>query len=188
MPQVLFVGGNTYFCALFSVIMKEVIISDETLRQAAQGGTASFLRAVTDVVKESVDGELTAETMQELNVHQVTLWAFDILREEVCEGGFVQLIHNGYGPFFFQNPFARLMKDWGLRDLSKMMYAARDLYHVHGEALVADCTDDEFMALYEQFPDFDDLDDEFVDREDEFAESVAHYVDAHIEDFVKVES
>ncbi|MBR1652566.1 MAG: DMP19 family protein [Alloprevotella sp.] len=167
--------------------MTDVRITDSALRAAAAEGTEVFLQAVTNAVKEAAGDALTAETMQELSAQQVTLWAISILREEVSEGGFVQLIHNGWGPFFFQNPFARAIKDWGLRDLSKMMYAARDLYHEHAEALTHDCTDEEFMALYEQFPDFDPLDDEFVDREDEFVETAARYVDEHLEDFVSIE-
>ncbi|MBR1645106.1 MAG: DUF4375 domain-containing protein, partial [Bacteroidales bacterium] len=100
--------------------MTDVRITDSALRAAAAEGTEVFLQAVTNAVKEAAGDALTAETMQELSAQQVTLWAISILREEVSEGGFVQLIHNGWGPFFFQNPFARAIKDWGLRDLSKM--------------------------------------------------------------------
>lgn len=167
--------------------MTDVRISDAELRAAATQGEAAFLQAITRAVIQATGGELTAEAMQSLTAQQVTLWAFSILREEVSQGGFVQLIHNGWGPFFFQNPFARAVKDWGLRDLAKMVYAARDLFRLHGEQITADCTDEEFMALYEQYPDFDPLDDEFVDREDEFVAQAAHYVDEHLEEFVSIE-
>jgi hypothetical protein len=42
------------------------------------------------------------------------------------------------------------------------------------------------MALFEQFPDFDDLDDAFVENEEEWTAAIARYVDEHIGDFVKV--
>ena len=43
------------------------------------------------------------------------------------------------------------------------------------------------MALFEQYPAFDDLDDEFVEEEEDFTSMVAHYVDENIADFVVIE-
>jgi hypothetical protein len=42
------------------------------------------------------------------------------------------------------------------------------------------------MALFEQFPDFDDLDDLFVEHEEEWTEDIAHYIDDHLEKFAKI--
>ena len=64
----------------------------------------------------------------------MTLIAYMTLREEVMDGGFVQLIHNGYGDFIFLNPFAKAIKDWGLKDLSKMIYEAKKLYWKYKDA------------------------------------------------------
>ena len=36
-----------------------------------------------------------------------------MLRDELMDGGFIQLIHNGYGPFFFRNPFDKAVRQWG---------------------------------------------------------------------------
>ena len=102
------------------------------------------------------------------------------------DGGFVQLIHNGYGPFFFQNPFARAVKLWGLRDLSKLVYSVKDLYRKNHETIEKDCTDEEFMALFEQFPEFDNYDDEFVENEEQWTETVAQYVDDHLDRFATI--
>ena len=43
------------------------------------------------------------------------------------------------------------------------------------------------MALFEKYPEFDDLDDAFVENEEMFTSQVAHYVDEHIERFVNIE-
>ena len=102
------------------------------------------------------------------------------------EGGFIQLIHNGYGPFIFLNPFAKAMRLWGARDFCNLIYEGRKLYEKYGEQLTCDCTDDEFMALYEQYEEFDELDDEFIDMEEAVTDIVAHYIDDHIGDFVTV--
>ena len=166
--------------------MIEVTISDAELRKAAGAGADSFLAAVIAAIKHSVGGQLTAANMDLLNSDQITLLAWDVLHEEVMDGGFVQLIHNGYGPFIFKNPLAKVLKMWGMRDLSKMIYAAHSLYAKHYKDIEADCTDDEFMALFEKFPEFDDYDDQFVEQEEMFTDEIARYVDKHLERFVTV--
>ena len=167
--------------------MIEVRIKDSALREAAGEGMDAFVGCFVSATKEAIGGELTAETMAELNSDQVTLLAWDILHEEVMDGGFVQLIHNGYGPFIFKNQLAKALKLWGLRELSKLIYSAHTLYIKYGEQIERDCTDDEFMALFEQFPEFDDLDDTFVEEEENWTADIAHYIDENIERFANVE-
>ena len=168
--------------------MKEVTIKvkDDVLRKAAGEGMDAFVGAFVQAIKETIGGELTAETLGELNSDQITLLAWDVLHEEVMDGGFVQLIHNGYGPFIFKNPFAKAVKLWGMRELSKLVYDAHTLYVKYHEPLEKDCTDDEFMALFEQFPEFDDMDDEFVEKEEAWTEQIARYIDENIDRFAKV--
>lgn len=127
-------------------------------------------------IHEAIGGELTAENMQQLNADQLTLLAWEILHEEVMDGGFVQLIHNGYGPFIFKNPFAKAVKLWGLRDLSKLVYDAHTLYVKYGNEITRDCTDEEFMAMYEQYPEFDELDDLFIENEEEWTQQIERYI------------
>ena len=166
--------------------MKEVIVKDADLQQAAQEGMDAFLNVFVKATYDAIGGELTAETMQQLNADQITLLAWNILHEEVMDGGFVQLIHNGYGTFIFKNPFAKALKQWDLRELSKLIYEAHTLWLKHREKIEKDCTDEEFMALFEQFPEFDDLDDQFVEHEEEWTEDIAHFVDDHLERFATV--
>ena len=167
--------------------MVEVIVKDEDLQKAALEGMDEFLDVFVKAIYEAIGGELTAESMAKLNADQLTLLAWNILHEEVMDGGFIQLIHNGYGPFIFKNPFAKAVKLWGMRDLSKLVYNGHTLYAKYHEALEKDCTDEEFMALFEQYPEFDDLDDEFVEEEEAWTAEIARYIDEHIERFGKIE-
>ena len=167
--------------------MIEVKMNDNLLQQAASEGMDVFVHAFVEAIRQSIGHELTTDTMSQLNADQITLLAWAILHEEVMDGGFVQLIHNGYGPFIFKNPFAKAVKLWGMRDLSKLIYDAHTLYLKHHEAIEKDCTEDEFMALFEQFPEFDDLDDTFVENEESWMEQIAEYIDQHIEKFAHIE-
>lgn len=162
-------------------------VKDSDLRNAASAGMDEFLKVFTDAIMASVGGELTADTMAELNSDQITLLAYDILHNEVMDGGFVQLIYNGYGSFLFRNPFAKAIKGWGIDELASLVKKAGKLYLKYKNEIERECTDDEFMAMFEQYPEFDDLDDLFVENEETWTGMVACYVDEHIERFVTVE-
>lgn len=166
--------------------MKEVKISDSKLKAAAQEGMDAFIKVFTDAIYEAIGGTLNAEVMQDLNSDQITLLAYVILRDSVMDGGFVELIHNGYGPFIFRNPFDKAMRNWGLHDLYRIINKCHKLFNIHQEALQKDCTQEEFDALYEQYPEFDDYDDAFVENEEQFTAMVASYVDNHIENFCTI--
>src|SRR3712207_625389 len=101
--------------------MIDIVIKDSDLRKAAEAGMDEFVGIFVQTIKEAIGGELTAEAMQQLNSDQITLLGYDILREEVMDGGFIQLIHNGYGGFIYKNPFAKALREWGLRDLYRII-------------------------------------------------------------------
>ena len=161
-------------------------MKDADLQKAAMEGMDEFLGVFTKAIYDAIGGELTAENMGELNSDQLTLLSWDILHEELMDGGFVQLIYNGYGPFIFKNPFAKALRQWGLREPSKFIYDAHTLWLKHREKIEVELSDEEFMALFEQFPDFEDMDDKFIENEEAWTEEIAHYVDDHIERFATI--
>ena len=162
-------------------------INDKDLATAANEGMDQFLTTIINAFKQQVgEEELNAQAMQQLTADQITLWGYMILRDELMDGGFVQLIYNGYGPFFFDNPFAKAMRLWGLHDFSKLLYKAKKVYDEHKADLTKERSDEDFMALFEQYPEFDDLDDEFVEEEENITSAVAYYVDEHMTDFVEI--
>ena len=164
----------------------EIKIKDALLAQAAQEGMDEFIKVFVDAIHDAIGGELSAETMPKLNADQITLLAYYYLREEVMDGGFIQLIHNGLGGFIFLNPFARPIREWGLPTLSPIINGCHKLYKKYREELEKDYTDEEFMALFEKYPDFDKYDDAFVESEEVFTEAVARYVDDNIEKFATI--
>ena len=167
--------------------MKEVRITDNYLQKTTQEGMDVFLQTVTDGILTAIGGELNEETIQEINAQQITLLAYHILRDEVMDGGFVQLIHNGYGPFIFKNPFDKAIRAWGLADLCSLIRKVHKLYNRFHEEIERECSDEEFMAMFEQIPEFDEFDDRFVENEEEWTAQVARYVDEHIGQFAMIE-
>ena len=166
---------------------EKAVIKDGELKKASEEGLDAFVDVFVKHTYEIVGGQLTAETMGKLSADQITLLAYSILCEEVMNGGYVQLIHNGYGGFIFLNPFARAIKEWGLVELARHIRKVIPLYKKYRDKIEADCTDDEFMALFEQMPEFDDYDDDFVVNEEQWTAQVAYYIDEHIDQFATIE-
>lgn len=167
-------------------IMNPIIVNDSDLRRAAAEGMDAFLDVFVNAYKAACGSELSAEAFGLLTPDQITLWGYAVLREEVMDGGFVQLIHNGYGPFFFHNPFAKALKLWGVDDLARLIRRVDKQYRRHRDVLTADCTEAEFMALFEQYPEFDDHDDAFIEGEASYTAQIAAYVDEHLDNFATI--
>ena len=102
------------------------------------------------------------------------------------EGGFVQLIQNGYGGYIFDNPTAKALKMMGAKGISKILYKAKEIYDAHRAELERETTDEEFTAMYVDFEQFDELEETFFYLEEEETALIAQYVDEHLEDFAEV--
>lgn len=166
--------------------MSKITVSDADLRKGAEEGMDGFLKVFIDKYLEVTGGEINAETMPLLNGYQHSLLGYHFFREEVLEGGFVQLIQNGYGPYIFDNPFAKAMRLFGAKEFSKLVYEAKKIYDANKVELEKDCTDDEFMAKYEQYEAFDDIEERFMEMEEFVTATLAEYVDEHISDFAEI--
>ncbi len=167
--------------------MIEVKVKDADLQQAAEKGMDEFIDVFKEAILKAIGGELNDETIGLLNADQVTLLGYISMRDEVMDGGFIQLIHNGLGGFVYLNPFDKALRNWGLQNLYRIVNKSHKLYNLYHEAIEQDCTQEEFDALYEKYSEFDDFDDAFVEGEEGFTSQVAHYVDEHIENFATIE-
>ena len=165
----------------------KIRVKDEALQRGAEAGMDEFLKVFTDKYLEITGGVINAETMPLLNGIQLSLLGYHILREEVLEGGFIQLIQNGYGPYIFDNPFAKAMRLFGAKDFSKLIYDAKKIYDAHREDLEKERTDEEFMAMYEQYEAFDDIEEAYMEMEEMVTATIAEYVDEHLEQFAEIE-
>ena len=161
-------------------------LSDAVLQKAAGEGMDEFIQVFTDKYKEVIGGELTAGTMALLTGEQHSLLAYQIFRDEIMVGGFCQLIQNGYGGYVFDNPFAKVMRLWGAEEFSKLVYRAKKIYDAHREDLEKAPTEDEFMAMYEQYEAFDELEEEYFEMEEQVTAIIANYVDEHLGLFAEV--
>ena len=145
-----------------------------------------FLQVFIDAYLETLGGNLSPEKMTLLNGSQHSLLAWHFFSTEMRDGGFVQLIQNGYGPYIFENPFAKAMRQFGCVELSKLIYKAKEIYDANKKELTRETTEEEFNAMYVDFEIFDELEERYFDMEEEQTSLLAAYVDEHIQDFAEI--
>lgn len=161
-------------------------INDKALAEAAEKGMDEFLQVFIDAYLQAVDGNLTSENMNKLNGSQHTLLAWHFFSTEMRDGGFVQLIQNGYGGYIFGNPFAKAMKQFGAVELGKLIYKAKEIYDPNKTELERETTEEEFNAMYVDFEVFDELEEQYFEMEEQQTALIAAYVDEHIADFGEI--
>lgn len=154
----------------------------------------AFIQWVTDGYLAAVGGALTEENMEMLSAEQHAVLCYRYVLDEVMEGGFIQLIMNGYAPYVLEGPFPMVVKkEWGsiegqekvMKDFSKLLYEVKKEYHRHQEELSQEMTDEEFMAMYEQLEELNELGDDFLDEhQEEVTPLVAKMVAENLERFV----
>ncbi|KAA6326201.1 hypothetical protein EZS27_024658 [termite gut metagenome] len=155
----------------------------ETIDTAAEKAD-EFINSLTDNYWEILGGELKTTTMALLNAEQHSLLAYRIFRDEVMNGGFCQLIQNGYGGYIFTNPFAKAMRSFGFTDFSKLLNSAKQIYLAKQEDLEKERSDEEFMAMYECYEIFDNIEESFFEMEEELTAQISSYVKEHLELFM----
>jgi disulfide oxidoreductase YuzD len=163
-----------------------VTIKESDIIAAAKTGIDEFLQVFTNAYLHTIGGKLDEKTMPLLTGNQHSLLAYRFFTDEIREGGFVQLIQNGYGAYIFDNPFAKAMRLFGAKELSKLIYKAKEIYDANKTALERETTEEEFMALYVDFEVFDELEEHYFEIEEEQTAIIASYVDEHIADFAEV--
>lgn len=140
----------------------------QALEAYKQMDSIGFIQWVTDGYLAAIGGALTAENMEMLGAEQHSVLCYRYVLDEVMEGGFIQLIMNGYAPYVLEGPFPMVVKkEWGMKDFSKLLYEVKKEYHKHQEELSKDMDEDEFMAMYEQLEELNELGDDFLDEHQE---------------------
>ena len=130
--------------------------------------SVTFLNTETDAILARIGGELTESNMDRLTLNEHCLLAYRYLRDEVMEGGFIQMIQNGYGPYVLLGPFPMLLKkQWGMKTFGQFLFNVSREYKAHRKELESDKSDEEFMAQYEQFEILNDYGDDYLDDYEE---------------------
>ena len=122
--------------------------------------------------------------MDELTEGQQLFLAYDYVRTQVLQGGFLQFVVNGYIGLLPDMPgWLERMK---AKDMAIVIDDVLRVYVLNIELLGKEVTTQEFAKLYEEMKEFEILDERFNNLHEETMVALTTYAKEHLEEFATV--
>lgn len=124
--------------------------------------------------------------LDELSPGQRLLLTFDYVQMQVGQGGFIQLIQNGYVGLLPE--LVVQFEALGCKEMSETLDKALQVYVLNRQRLDTPTTVEEFAKLYTEFQEFAPLDEAFLIHNPPAVDQILKYALANLQEFVKTES
>lgn len=121
---------------------------------------------------------------EELSNGQQMLVCYDYIQNHVLQGGFIQLIQNGYVNMLVPMPEWLMLAD--AEPMALLIDDALKVYVNNRDILDRETSVEEFAQLYELVPDFQPLDERFAQLHEETIATMLDYATHHIDEFATV--
>lgn len=141
----------------------------------------AILNPFQQAIEDAPDEE---EMLEKLTDTQFMPLVYSALYGEVCNGGFLQLILNGYANYAMDPAFIEGLTDWGLTKTAVIVQKARSIYEQNQVLLDQDLSVEEISALYKSFTHFEILDDDFYETMDDEVTLFRKYIENHLNQFI----
>lgn len=171
---------------------KDIIYKNKTDKKTLQGlnieelindDTLDLFFKLLSGYYEILDNEIEDH---DFTAAQRTLMAFNILYGEITTGGFLELIKNQYCNYIFESIFSETLKKWGAIELATIIDQAREIYISKKVELETTRSNHEIFEMYQYFPEFNALDNEFFKVMNSQADKIKRYIQHHIDEFAIV--
>lgn len=143
---------------------------------------AALYDLMTQPLHELLYRRQSFDLLDELPVMQQMLLGFDYVRAQVAQGGFLQFIQNKYISLLL--PVIEGLKELDDTEMVSVLDDVLKVYVLNREALERETTVDEFAALYQEFREFEILDDRFNRLHEPAVRKIIRYAALHPDQFV----
>ncbi len=120
--------------------------------------------------------------LDDLSEGQQLMLTYDYVQMQVMQGGFIQLIQNGYIGLLPQLP--AWLQMLGDNEMAQVIDDVLKVYVLNREMLDQKTTVEEFAQLYNEFKEFEVLDEKFRALNDKTNDDIREYAINHIDEFV----
>lgn len=133
---------------------------------------------VTQPLHEELYRRQDFQFMDELSPAQQMLLAYDYIQNQALQGGFLQLIQNKYISLLLP-AIEGLEETTQDREMILILDDVLKVYVLNLEALSRETTVDEFAALYQEFKEFEILDEKFSRQHHVTMKKITEYIVAN---------
>lgn len=160
------------------------VVSKEAFEEKKAAGAEELFEFLVEPLHEELYKQQDFTFIDELSTGQQLLISYDYVRMQVLQGGFIQMIQNGYVGILPAMPeWLKMVKD---RHMAKTIDDVLKVYVLNREMLDKQTSVEEFAKLYDELKEFETLDEQFMAQNDDTIKLIADYALAHAEDFVKI--
>lgn len=121
--------------------------------------------------------------LDDLSVGQQVLLSYDYIKNQVLQGGFIQLIQNGYLGLLPDMP--EWLQHIGDRSMAELIDDVLKVYVLNHELMDKQTTPEEFIKLYEELKEFEILDARFRELDPQTESNLMEYARQHPEQFYR---
>jgi hypothetical protein len=145
---------------------------------------AAFYDLLVQPLHEELYRRQDFNFLDDLSMGQQLLLSFDYVWMQVMQGGFIQLIQNGYIALLPSMP------EWLYNiddpEMAKLIDDVLKVYVLNRELLDRETTVQEFAALYDELKEFEILDEKFREIHTATMQKIMQYAGNHIFEFATV--
>lgn len=165
-----------------SNFLPEVNIQD-IVNATESGDDEKLYDLLVQPLHEELYKRQTFDFLDELSWGQQLLLATDYVRMQAGQGGFIQLIQNGYISLL-PNMVEQLQK-LGVPQMAQVLDDALKVYVLNREILDKPTTVEEFAHLYNELKEFEQIDKRFLQLIEPTTKQMLLYSLSHLDEFIK---
>jgi hypothetical protein len=155
---------------------------DEIKLARAAGNTDELYDLLTQPLHAELYNRKTFDFMDELSHGQQLLLAYDYVRMQVLQGGFIQFIQNGY--IGMLPNMIEQFYEIGMSDMASVLDDVLKVYVLNRDILEKATTVQEFALLYDELKEFEGIDERFTKLNEATVNNMLEYATTHLDEFV----
>ena len=174
------------FLAFLVSIMNSNYLPTVDLGAVKRAHASADYNELYDLLAQPLHEELfrrtTFDFLDELSDGQQLLLAYDYVRMQVGQGGFIQFIQNGY--IGMLPAMIEQLYKTGADDMAQVMDDVLKVYVLNRDLLGKQTTVEEFARLYDELKEFEGIDERFAKFNEQTVKLMLDYAMAHLSEFI----
>jgi hypothetical protein len=158
---------------------------DKINAAVASGDGDLLFSLLAEPLHEELYRRNTFDFLDELSAGQQLLVAYDYLRMQAGQGGFIQFIENGYVGLL--PSMVEQLIGIGEHSMSKTLDDVLKVYVLNRDIFIESSTLEDFAKLYDELKEFEELDQRFSEQNLATVKFILAYAVSHLEEFISTE-
>lgn len=157
---------------------------NELIRLQEQNEIESVFEQLVLPLHEELYKKQDFSFIESLSPGQELLIRYDYVRMQVLQGGFIQLIQNGYINLLLAMP--QMIHQIGVPEMAQLLDDVLKVYTLNSEGLGKETTVEEFAKLYDEYIEFEELDCRFASLNADTEKAIVSYALRFPDEFMEI--